>query len=310
MTTQISFDNVNKTFPGDVGSVKAIDDLSFEIQAGEFVGYAGPNGAGKSTSIKAMTGLLSVTSGEVRVRGVDPLRQRRQLARHIGVVFGQRSQMLWELSPLVYFEMVRALYKLSSQQWHARLDHLTSVLEMKGFIDQPVRTLSLGQRMRCELAAALLAQPEILFLDEPTIGLDIEAKAAMRDMLRTLNAEEGTTVVLTTHDLSDIEALCSRLMIIDHGRLAYDGRIDSLLTSYAPKATVEFHVDSSEPHLQLEPLWDVNVHRNVVRVSFDREQTNAASVIRDVITQIGVNDLVILEPNLEEVIGTIYRSSH
>ena len=308
MSVQISFENVVKTYRHNGQTLNAIDNLSFEIELGEFVGYAGPNGAGKSTSLKAMTGVLAVTSGHIRVRGVDPLRHRQQLARHTGTVFGQRSQMLWELSPSSYFEMVRALYRLSKTESLGRLDDLSDKLGLGSFIDQPVRTLSLGQRMRSELAAALLPKPEILFLDEPTIGLDLEAKETIRNVLRDLNVEDGTTVVLTTHDLNDIEALCSRLMIIDHGRLAYDGNIDGLYENHSPQRVVEFHVKGAVK-VDIPSVWDVEHNTDRLRVTFDRRTVNATDVIRKVLSQIDVVDLRILEPDIEEVIGTIYRST-
>lgn len=308
MSAEIRFTDVTKTYAKKNGATRALDGLTFEVAPGEFLGYAGPNGAGKSTSIKAMTGVLSITSGEVRVLDVDPLQKRQHLAQHIGVVFGQRSQMLWELSATEFFDMIKALYRVPTSDWEPRLAHLIDVLELGSFVDQPVRSLSLGQRMRCELASALLPRPKILFLDEPTIGLDIEAKAAMREVLRQLNSEEGTTVVLTTHDLSDIEALCSRLMIIDHGRCAYDGTVEQLLSEYEPEVTVEFHLAQST-QIEFDAAWTVTHQRNVVRVTFDREEHTAGRVIQHVLNQSEVIDLHIVEPNLEDVIRTIYQSS-
>lgn len=310
MTVQISFADVYKVFGEGGSETNAIDGLSFEIRQGEFVGYAGPNGAGKSTSIKAMTGVMSVTRGAVRVRGVDPLLKRRELSPNIGVVFGQRSQMIWELSAKAFFDMVKALYRVPTVDFDRRLAYLVGAMDMGSFVDQPIRSLSLGQRMRCELASALLPNPSILYLDEPTIGLDVEARAVMREMLADLNDQYGTTIILTTHDLSDIEALCSRLMIIDHGQLAYDGTIDRLLTEYSPEATVEFHV-SANAQLELPGEWrsETSNHGKSVRVIFDRKKSKAAEVIQAVLSQVDVNDLRILEPDVESIIRDIYRSS-
>lgn len=209
-------------------TVHAVRDLSFTVAAGEFVGYLGPNGAGKSTTIKMLTGILAPSEGRVRVAGLDPSRRRVAVARRIGVVFGQRTMLWWDLPLRDSFELVRLLYKVDRKGFTQRLDQLTDLLDLGGFLDTPVRQLSLGQRMRGDIAAALLHDPDVLVLDEPTIGLDVVSKAAMRDFLADLNARRGTTVLLTTHDLGDIERLCRRVMLIDHGRLAFDGTLEDL----------------------------------------------------------------------------------
>ncbi|WP_329083144.1 MULTISPECIES: ABC transporter ATP-binding protein [unclassified Streptosporangium] len=228
----IELDRVGRSFT--VGrrrtkkTVHAVRDLSFTVEAGEFVGYLGPNGAGKSTTIKMLTGILAPTSGSIRVAGLDPTRRRTALARRIGVVFGQRTTLWWDLPLRDSFELIRHLYKVDQLDFRRRLAELTELLGLADFMTTPVRQLSLGQRMRGDITAALLHDPAVLVLDEPTIGLDVVSKAAMRDFLRRLNADRGTTVLLTTHDMGDIEKLCRRVMLIDHGSLAFDGTLDDL----------------------------------------------------------------------------------
>ena len=235
----IELDRVGRSFKVRGGVAHAVQDLSFTVAPGEFVGYLGPNGAGKSTTIKMLCGILTPTSGRVRVAGLDPSRRRTQLARRIGVVFGQRTTLWWDLPLKDSFELIRLLYKVDRKDFRERLDELTETLGLGEFLRTPVRQLSLGQRMRGDLTAALLHAPEVLVLDEPTIGLDIVSKAAIRGFLRRLNSELGTTVLLTTHDLGDIEKLCRRVMLIDHGRLAFDGDLAGLMATSPEDVTIE-----------------------------------------------------------------------
>ncbi|NUO98139.1 MAG: ATP-binding cassette domain-containing protein [Nonomuraea sp.] len=234
----IELQRAGRSFKVRRAVVHAVRDLSFTVSAGEFVGYLGPNGAGKSTTIKMLCGILTPTSGTVRVAGLDPSRRRTTLARRIGVVFGQRTTLWWDLPLKDSFELIRHLYKVDRVAFRHRLAELTETLDLGGFLRTPVRQLSLGQRMRGDLAAALLHAPDVLVLDEPTIGLDVVSKASIRAFLQRQNAERGTTVLLTTHDLGDIERLCRRIMLIDHGRLAFDGTLEDLMAT-APEATIE-----------------------------------------------------------------------
>ncbi|MFB4263813.1 ATP-binding cassette domain-containing protein [Nonomuraea sp. GTA35] len=235
----IELDRAGRSFKVKRNVVHAVRELSFTVSAGEFVGYLGPNGAGKSTTIKMLCGILTPTSGSVRVAGLDPSRRRTTLARRIGVVFGQRTTLWWDLPLRDSFELIRHLYRVGRADFAARLDELTQTLDLGGFLRTPVRQLSLGQRMRGDLAAALLHAPDVLVLDEPTIGLDVVSKASIRDFLLRLNAERGTTVLLTTHDLGDIERLCRRVMLIDHGRLAFDGTLDDLMATAPGQSSLE-----------------------------------------------------------------------
>jgi ABC-2 type transport system ATP-binding protein len=307
----IEVSGLRKEFRTRRGRVPAVAGIDFRVEAGEFVGYAGPNGAGKSTTVKMMSGVLVPSAGNVLVNGLVPWRERRRLARSTGVVFGQRTQLWWDLPLRESFDLVRHLYRVPAATWRRRLDELTGPLDLGPLLAQPVRALSLGQRMRAELAAAVLPGPRILFLDEPTIGLDVEAKAAVRGFLRHLNAAEGTTVILTTHDLDDITELCSRLMIIDHGRIVYDGTIDALHTAYG--STRMLVVDLADPAATITPRpgWAgaqvvrAEGHRRWIR--FARDQVSAAALVALVLAEHQVLDLSIVEPDIEDVIRRIYR---
>ncbi|MFI7612571.1 ATP-binding cassette domain-containing protein [Nonomuraea terrae] len=235
----IELDRAGRSFKVKRNVVHAVRDLSLTVAAGEFVGCLGPNGAGKSTTIKMLCGILTPTSGTVRVAGLDPSRRRTALARRLGVVFGQRTTLWWDLPLVDSFALIRHLYQVDRATFRARLAELTETLDLGAFLRTPVRQLSLGQRMRGDLAAALLHAPDVLVLDEPTIGLDVVSKAGIRDFLRRVNAERGTTVLLTTHDLGDIERLCRRVVLIGHGRLAFDGSLEELMATAPGQASIE-----------------------------------------------------------------------
>ena len=217
--------SIQNLFVRDYRTVTAVDRVGFSIERGEMVGYIGPNGAGKSTTIKMLTGILVPTSGEIRVNGFVPFRQRRQYVKTIGVVFGQRTQLWWDIAVIESFKLLRRIYDVPQRDFDARMERFNEILGINDYLHTPVRKLSLGERMRCDLAAALLHNPPLLFLDEPTIGLDVVAKDHIRHFLRAINREFHTTVLLTTHDLDDIEELCRRIMIIDHGRVLFDGHL-------------------------------------------------------------------------------------
>src|SRR5579859_7819074 len=234
----------------EVRVVEAVRELSLAVERGEMIGLVGPNGAGKSTTIKMLTGILVPSSGEMCVAGLNPLRQRRELARRIGVVFGQRSQLWWDLPLIDSLRLLRHLYRVPEARHSANLAQLRSMLDLDEFIDTPVRQLSLGQRMRGDLAAALLHDPELLYLDEPTIGLDVVAKARIREFLLAINAERRVTVLLTTHDMDDVEMLCPRMLIIDHGRKLYDGTVAAIRERFGGERTLIAVLDPAElaPH--------------------------------------------------------------
>jgi len=289
----------------DYDVIRAVDGVSFTIDAGELVGYLGPNGAGKSTTIKMLTGILTPTSGTVSVAGLDPSRNRKANARNIGVVFGQRSQLWWDLPLRESFRAVRDLYGLPSAEGDRREAELVEVLEIGEFIDAPVRQLSLGQRMRGDLAAAMLYGPRLLYLDEPTVGLDLVAKQRVREFVAHINADTGTTVVLTTHDLEDVEALCRRIVVIDHGRVLYDGALADLMARYAPYRDLVVTL-ATPSDVTVPGVRQVGRDGAVVTLRFRADQTTAPIAIASVTAAYEVVDLSVVEPRLEAVISGIY----
>ncbi|HEX6597461.1 MAG TPA: ATP-binding cassette domain-containing protein [Acidimicrobiales bacterium] len=301
----ISARGLTKRFSTRRGVVAAVDGVDFDVAAGEFVGYVGPNGAGKSTTIKMMCGVLVPTSGEVRVDGLDPSVDRRRLTRRMGVVFGQRTSLWWDLPLRDSFDLVGRLYRMPRPVLAQRLDDLSSLLDLGALFDVPVRALSLGQRMRGELAAAILPQPAVLILDEPTIGLDVEAKAAVRGFLAETNRREGTTVVLTTHDLGDIVQLCPRILIIDKGRVIYDGSVDGLKERLAVgRAVVVDLLDDAVPEVDGATRLRTEGRRHWLQVPRDQRVPDVVGRLLDAYQ---VEDLTVEEPDIEEIIRRIYR---
>ena len=288
--------------------VTAVDRISFEIERGAMVGYVGPNGAGKSTTVKMLTGILVPTSGRISVAGLEPSRRRIELARRIGVVFGQRSQLWWDLPLADSFELLRHIYRVPEQRHRENLERFTETLGLGEFAGTPVRQLSLGQRMRGELTAALLHDPEIVFLDEPTIGLDVVAKAAVRDFLAEVNRARGVTVLLTTHDLADIERLCSRLLIIDHGRLIWDGGLEDLKLRYGQERTMVVDLEEPAPPLEVAGARVVRVEGPRQWLAFRRDETSAAELTAAVAARARLIDLAIEETQIEEIVRRIYAA--
>jgi ABC-2 type transport system ATP-binding protein len=313
----IELDNVGKTFVvrkragllrRERDEVHAVAGVSFTIDAGSMVGYIGPNGAGKSTTIKMLTGILVPSSGHVRVAGLDPSRRRIDLARRIGVVFGQRVQLWWDLPLLDSFELLRHIYRVPADRYRANLDRCTDLLDLTPFLHTPVRQLSLGQRMRGELTAALLHDPEILYLDEPTIGLDVVAKARIRDFLTTVNREQGLTMLLTTHDMADIERLCPRVIVIDHGRVLYDGALRLLRDRFETARTLVVDLVEAGPPLAVAGAEVVRVDGPRQWLQFERGDVSAAKLVAAVAAQAPIVDLTIEEASIEDVIRRIYTT--
>lgn len=325
----ISARNLVKTFPikrhrsGALGALRglvdrqaekqftAVDDISFSIDRGEMVGYIGPNGAGKSTTIKMLTGILVPSGGEATVAGLTPWESRKQLAQQIGVVFGQRSQLWWDLALIDSLELLRHMYRVPEKRFRENLDHARELLDLDDFLHTPVRQLSLGQRMRGDLAAALLHDPPILYLDEPTIGLDIVAKARIREFLAALNRERQVTVLLTTHDLADIEHLCRRIIVIDHGQVMYDGDLDALRTRFGGKRHIIVDFDQ-EPDDAISSLdnGDIAIVDRTgprVRIAFDRTAITAPELLSRAGRFGTVRDMSIEEPRIEDVIRQMYE---
>jgi ABC-2 type transport system ATP-binding protein len=289
-------------------TVQAVHDVSFAIEPGEMVGYVGPNGAGKSTTIKMLTGVLVPTAGRVHVAGLVPSRDRVALARRIGVVFGQRSLLWWDLPLVESFDLLRHIYKVDGTRHGARLAECVELLDMAPFLSTPVRQLSLGQRMRGELTAALLHEPELLFLDEPTIGLDIVSKERVRGFLAEANARHGITLLLTTHDLDDIERLCSRLLIIDHGKVLYDGGLEPLRERYGEERTLVVDLVEPGPPVEIEHATVVKIDGPRQWLRFRRTETTAADLIAAVAARYRLRDLTVEEPAIEDIVRRIYTN--
>lgn len=289
--------------------VDAVAGIDLRIDRGAMVGYIGPNGAGKSTTVKMLTGILVPTSGTVRVEGLDPTRQRRQLARRIGVVFGQRSQLWWDLPLGDSFELLRHVYGVDGARHAANLARFGDSLDLQPLLDVPVRQLSLGQRMRGELVAALLHDPTILLLDEPTIGLDIVSKEAVRTFLAELNAQRGTTVLLTTHDLGDVERLCDRLLIIDDGRIIEDGTVAGIVDRYGGERTLVVDLAAPVPPLEIDGAEVTRVEGPRQWLRFQREHVSASELLGRVMQRYDVRDLSIEEPEIESIVRQIYTGT-
>ncbi|HEX9028261.1 MAG TPA: ATP-binding cassette domain-containing protein [Anaerolineales bacterium] len=287
--------------------VRAVNGISFEIERGELVGYLGPNGAGKSTTIKMLTGLLVPTSGEMRINEQVPWKERQSYVANIGAVFGQRTTLWWDLPVIESFELLQHIYKISPGRFRRNLDEFRKVLDLDPFLNTPVRSLSLGQRMRADLCAALLHNPALLFLDEPTIGLDVVAKERIREFIRHIHRERGTTVILTTHDLSDVEKLCERVMIIDHGRLLYDGRLATLRDRFGGKRQLVVDFGEGSQAVEIEGAELVSQAGNRVTYQFDRSAISASELIGRISSRYPIRDLEVREPDIEDTVRRIYE---
>jgi len=303
--------SIQNLFVRDYHTVAAVDRVSFSVERGEMVGYIGPNGAGKSTSIKMLTGILVPTSGEIRVNGFVPSRQRAQYVKTIGAVFGQRTQLWWDIAVVESFKLLRRIYDVPQRDFDARMEHFNAILGIRDYLHTPVRKLSLGERMRCDLAAALLHNPPLLFLDEPTIGLDVVAKDHIRQFLRSINREFRTTVLLTTHDLDDIEELCRRIMIIDHGRVLYDGPLEDLKQRLLRTKQIKFALKDRAQVARVaaccrEGLELEQVDELTYRIRFDRGRVGTADLIRQILDTVEVRDLLIEDEPIEEIVKRIY----
>ncbi|MGW1530587.1 ABC transporter ATP-binding protein [Streptomyces aureus] len=310
----IELDEVEKVFDvrrrtgflrGERRQVRAVDSISFTVRRGEMVGYIGPNGAGKSTTIKMLTGILTPSGGRLRVAGLDPSRERTRVARRIGVVFGQRTTLWWDLPLIDSYRLMHRMYRVPDARFRENLDRCVELLELGELLEVPVRQLSLGQRMRGDIAAALLHDPEVLYLDEPTIGLDVVSKVRVREFLRDLNAERGTTVLLTTHDLTDIEQLCRRVMVIDHGRLMYDGALSGLHAVGESERTLVVDLERELPPIEAESARVVKVEGPRQWLAFPAGMS-AAPLVARIAADYPLVDLSVREPDIEAVISRMY----
>jgi len=287
--------------------VRAVNHVNFTLQEGELVGYLGPNGAGKSTTIKMLTGLLVPTSGELLVDGFIPWKNRQRYVARIGAVFGQRTTLWWDLPVIESFELLQSMYRVPKARFRRNLKEFVGLLEMEGFINQPVRSLSLGQRMRADLCAALLHEPRLVFLDEPTIGLDVVAKERIRQFILHMNRKRGVTVLLTTHDLSDVERLCERVMILDHGRVLFDGKLSSLNERFESDwfLVVRFAGEYEDVCLPGLPQPSREDHTAVYR--FDHRKVSSAELIQQLLPRFHIDDIEVRRPAVEETVRRIYE---
>ncbi len=290
----------------EYNEISALDNISFEIGKGELVGYIGPNGAGKSTTIKILSGILTPDSGECKVLGKVPYKERIQYVKDIGVVFGQRTQLWWDLPVIDSFELLKDIYKIPRGDYLKIKRELIEWLNLEDFINTPVRQLSLGQKMRCELAASLLHSPEVLFLDEPTIGLDAVSKLAVREFVKKLNKERGVTVILTTHDMDDIETLCNRVIMIGKGKVLLDGSLQSLRNTVSKDRRLILDFDEGTNGFSIEGTTLVNKEKNKLVIDFNPDIITPANLITNLSTQYKIKDILIENPPIEEIIAKLY----
>jgi ABC-2 type transport system ATP-binding protein len=288
----------------------ALDRISYDINEGELVGYIGPNGAGKSTTVKILSGILVPNGGDVKVFGKTPWENRISTVQHIGVVFGQRTQLWWDLPVIESFELLKDIYSIPETNYRKTLDELVDALEIGKIIETPVRQLSLGQRMRCDIAASLLHSPKILFLDEPTIGLDAVSKLAVRDFIRHLNKEKKVTVLLTTHDMDDIESLCQRVIILNEGSVYLDGPISSVRKKISPERRLIVDLRNEYDTVKDHEAVLIKQEGHRVWLSFDPTVTQTPDLIARIASSHPIQDLVIENPPIEEIIAKLYREAN
>ena len=329
----IEVKNVSKEFkkiikePGLKGSVKslfhkkqeivkAVDDISFTVEEGEILGFIGPNGAGKSTAIKMLTGILTPTSGDIVINGQVPFKNRKKYVKDIGVVFGQRTQLWWDLPLSETFTVLKEIYQIEDKAFKEKMDFLNQVLELNEFITSPVRTLSLGQRMRADIAASLIHSPKVLFLDEPTIGLDVVVKDNIRKAIAEINKNEKTTIILTTHDLSDIELLCKRIVMIDKGKKVYDGELDAMKEKYGKMREIHINLKSTDDMSKLafdkqfglsEEDLEIKVEGKKAVVKFNSSKAQVSEMLSYILGTITVKDISVSEADIEEIIRRLYK---
>ncbi len=328
MESMIQVENLNKTFkkmvkqPGLKGAVKslfkpeyesfeAVKNLTFEVPKGEILGFIGANGAGKSTTIKMLTGILTPTSGTCTINGKIPQKNRTEYVKEIGVVFGQRTQLWWDLALQETYSVLKEIYDVPEKQFQQRMDFLNEVLELNEFIKDPVRTLSLGQRMRADIAASLLHRPKVLFLDEPTIGLDVAVKDNIRKAITQINQEEQTTIILTTHDLADIELLCNRIYMIDKGEALFDGSVSQLKQTFGKIHEVDFELAASDCAIQLDfnefPEVEVEQNDSLVKIRFDATKIAVPELLQYTMSRAQVKDVSVKDADIEEIIRRFFR---
>jgi ABC-2 type transport system ATP-binding protein len=288
--------------------LEAVKDISFEIKKGEFVGFLGPNGAGKTTTLKMLSGILSRDSGEVSILGYDPADRKNDYKRRISMVMGQKGQLWWDLPPMETFLLNRDIYDIPEQEFRHNLGRLSKMLQIDSKLDSPVRKLSLGQRMKCELIVALLHSPEVLFLDEPTIGLDVSSQKVMREFLTNYNQETGATIILTSHYMEDVESLCKRIMVINHGSLVFDGSLRKLIEA-VPFKRMELRLDGSYTYNQLAKYGKI-IRFKPSKAILEIERNSASKILKQLLNEINITDVSIHNPEAADVIDELYQVKH
>jgi ABC-2 type transport system ATP-binding protein len=299
---------VASLFSREYTTVKAVDGISFDIRPGERVGFLGPNGAGKTTTLKVLSGLLHPSEGEVRVDGHLPQRREEAFLKKVMLVMGQKQQLLWDLPPAETFELNRAVYDVPREQYRKTLSELTELLELGDLVNKPTRQLSLGERMKCELAAALIHRPKVLFLDEPTIGLDVSMQVVMRNFIKRYNEETGATLILTSHYMDDVEALCPRVVVIDKGQLSYDGTLDALVQRLRPEKRVVLHLDGTPDAAVLESVGKV-VSVDAGKAVLQVHQEKLSGALSRALSSLPVRDINVENAPLEEVMSELFSRS-
>lgn len=307
--------SVKSLFNRKYNIVKAVNDISFHVPKGEILGFIGANGAGKSTTIKMLTGILTPTEGRIEINGQIPFKNRKKYVKEIGVVFGQRTQLWWDLPLVETFSVLKQVYQVEDKAFNERMEFLNEVLELNDFIKSPVRTLSLGQRMRADLAASMIHNPKVLFLDEPTIGLDVAVKNNIRKAITEINEQEKTTIILTTHDLNDIESLCKRIVMIDKGKLVYDGSLTEMKTQFGKYREVNMSLFSNEDFDKLNFVSEfkvndedikINRSKEKITVTFNSEKISISNMLSYILKNVQVKDISVNDVNIEEIICRMY----
>ncbi len=287
--------------------IEALQGISFVVEKGELVGYIGPNGAGKSTTVKILSGILTPESGEAKVGGRIPWKERKEYVKHIGVVFGQRSQLWWDVPIVDSYSLLKDIYRIPEKDYKDRMDELVEALQLEKLLRTPLRLLSLGQRMRAELCGSLLHRPELLFLDEPTIGLDAVSKLALRDFLKWENKEHGTTIMLTTHDMEDIAELCSRVMVLGHGQKLFDGNLKDLLEKYDTVRTVTVKYNTTEPKLELPEGAQILKKDGEIRITYTPSEVPTANMLELLQRAGNINEMTLESENIDHLIAAMYK---
>ncbi len=287
--------------------IEALQGISFVVEKGELVGYIGPNGAGKSTTVKILSGILTPESGEAKVGGRIPWKERKEYVKHIGVVFGQRSQLWWDVPIVDSYSLLKDIYRIPEKDYKDRMDELVEALQLEKLLRTPLRLLSLGQRMRAELCGSLLHRPELLFLDEPTIGLDAVSKLALRDFLKWENKEHGTTIMLTTHDMEDIAELCSRVMVLGHGQKLFDGNLKDLLEKYDTVRTVTVKYNTAEPKLELTEGAQIIKKDGEIRITYTPSEIPTANMLELLQRAGNINEMTLESENIDHLIAAMYK---